>query len=487
MARSMRGAVLLRLLVSNGVGATASLLLPFVNPDDVTGMERTTRPILFFAYLVASFVVLGTIMNRSTERALRWVDEGRPPTADERRRVLAIPMLALTLSMVGWVGASVVFTTHFAMFGQPAYVLVAGVFRNLLSGALTGAIAFLLTERVLRPVFPAALSGGSTQQSAIGIRARVLLAWLLGSAIPLVVVAINFVGRDADGRAELANFIWAYVLAGLLAGGVLLASAARSIADPIDRVRHAVARVEAGDLDVDLSVDDGGEIGRLQNGFNRMVHGLRERRQLHDLFGRHVGEEVARRALERGAQLGGESVEASALFVDLVGSTTYAEHHTPDEVVALLNEVFSAVVDAVHAEGGWVNKFEGDAALCVFGPPGGQTDHAAAALRAATMLRRSLRDLVAERGGLDAGIGVATGPVIAGNVGAKDRYEYTVIGDAVNQAARITELAKADPARLLAADETVRAASGTRKWRRADVVVLRGRSAPTQLWAPRAD
>ena len=118
-----------------------------------------------------------------------------------------------------------------------------------------------------------------------------------------------------------------------------------------------------------VAVSDGSEVGLLQAGFNRMVAGLEERERLRDLFGRQVGEDVARRALERGVELGGEERDVAVLFVDLVGSTQLAAERPPAEVVALLNAFFGAVVAVVGAHGGAVNKFEGDAALCVFGAP----------------------------------------------------------------------------------------------------------------------
>ena len=122
---------------------------------------------------------------------------------------------------------------------------------------------------------------------------------------------------------------------GVLTGGLVIYAAARSVADPIDAVRDALlTRVRSDDLDVEVAVDDGGEIGLLQSGFNRMVAGLRERRTLHDLFGRHVGPDVARQALEKGVALGGERREVSVLFVDIVASTGLAESRPPDEVVA---------------------------------------------------------------------------------------------------------------------------------------------------------
>ena len=214
-----------------------------------------------------------------------------------------------------------------------------------------------------------------------------------------------------------------------------------------------------------------------------MVHGLRERQQLQDLFGRHVGQEVAAQALDRGSELGGESRRASAFFVDLIGSTAMAEVLPPGEVVATLNAFFEAVVEEVSAEGGWVNKFQGDGALCVFGVPAHQPDHEARALRAARSLRDRLVELSIDHPGLHAGIGVSSGTVVAGNVGSRERFEYTVIGRAVNEAARLTDLAKSRPGRALAAASAVQAA-GTEgaNWAARGTVGLRGQSGPTHVY-----
>ena len=244
-----------------------------------------------------------------------------------------------------------------------------------------------------------------------------------------------------------------------------------------------MAQVEAGDTDVAVRVDDGSEIGLLQAGFNRMVAGLRERDQVRDLFGRHVGEEVAASALGRGHELGGELRDASVLFVDVVGSTSFAASRDPHDVVETLNRFFSIVVDVVTLHGGWVNKFEGDAALCAFGAPTEHPDASTAALVAARELGRRLH---LELDGLDAALGVSAGMVVAGNIGAARRYEYTVVGDPVNEAARLTELAKTRPGRLLASEEILRRASEheAARWKLGEQVLLRGRPEPTRVAAP---
>ena len=141
------------------------------------------------------------------------------------------------------------------------------------------------------------------------------------------------------------------------------------------------------------------------------------------------------------------------------------------------------MVSVIDTYGGYVNKFEGDAALAIFGAPISLDDPAGKALRAA----RSLRDALTVHGGMpDFGIGVTHGHVFAGNIGAEDRYEYTVIGDPVNAAARLSDLAKARAGRILASASTV-SESGPDEaahWRTGDDVVLRGRRQPTTLAEP---
>jgi adenylate cyclase len=229
-----------------------------------------------------------------------------------------------------------------------------------------------------------------------------------------------------------------------------------------------------------VPVYDGTELGLLQSGFNEMVHGLREREHLRDLFGRHVGQEVAAAAAAGSVELGGETRVATVLFVDLIGSTGFATEHSPTEVVEMLNRFFGVVVDEVDQHHGLVNKFIGDAVLAIFGAPVELEDHAAQALAAARAMATRLAVEVPEVG---AGVGVATGEVVAGNVGHQARFEYTVIGDAVNSASRLTDLAKEVPGHVLVAQATIDAAGPTEAghWSEYESVVLRGRSVATEV------
>ena len=311
---------------------------------------------------------------------------------------------------------------------------------------------------------------------------------MFGSAVPLAAVGLVGIVVLSDvsaSREHIGLAVAAIALVGALAGLATTTISARSLSEPLQALRSALAKIEQGELDASVTVDDAGEVGLLQSGFNRMAQGLRERERLRDLFGRHVGEEVARNALRHeDIALGGQIREAAVLFVDVIGSTSLAAEHDPSEVVARLNAFFAIVVECVSGHGGWVNKFEGDAALCVFGAPTSHPDAAGAALAAARELRTRLD---AELTDLRAAIGVSAGEVVAGNVGAAERFEYTVIGDPVNEAARLSDLAKTAPGLVLASDAALARAGQAERilWQLSREETLRGRARPTGIAAPR--
>jgi adenylate cyclase len=437
------------------------------------------------AYLVFA-TVAGTIWGLRLLRPIRdWLREERAPTESERRMILRAPLRLFVVSAGLWGLAIVVFGTLNATWSTALGVKV--VLTVALGGVTTSAAAYLLAERIARPVMARALASGVPERPVMpGVTMRAVLAWALGSAVPLVglvlVATSSLAGREISER-ELAEAALGLCALALATGLLVTWQAARAVSAPVLAVRGALRRVEAGDFDEELQVFDGSELGLLQAGFNQMEAGLREREKMRDVFGRQVGEEVARAALERGIELGGEELDVAVLFVDLTGSTRIAAERSPTEVVELLNEFFGVVVDVVEKRGGMVNKFEGDAALAVFGAPVPRDGGAACALAAAREMAERLPEAAP---GLDAGIGVSAGTVVAGNVGAERRYEYTVIGDPVNEAARLCELAKERDGRVLASERAVEAASEEerRHWKLGDSVELRGRPDPTRLAEP---
>ena len=219
-----------------------------------------------------------------------------------------------------------------------------------------------------------------------------------------------------------------------------------------------------------------------------MAAGLRERERLRDLFGRHVGREVAEAALERDGEveLGGELREVAVVFVDVIGSTGLAMRRRPHEVVALLNAFFALVVEVVEQQCGWVNKFEGDAALCVFGAPTARPDAAGDALRAARAAATS--GCRASWRGRRPGIGVSAGPAVAGNVGARGAlrvHRDRRPRQRGRPPVRAGEAATGAGARLRGRAAPRRRRRGGRSGRSGDSIVLRGRDQPTQVAVPR--
>ena len=476
------------LAIPNFVGAVLVFLFQNVLVPDSGSNEVSLRRALitFVVYVAVSFPtagVLGYVLVRPT---LRWLRDRRAPTEEEVVATITAPRRMAAMAFAFWVGALVVFGILAAVEGETARDLVRDGVATLLGGLTSGVLSFLLVESWLRPVVADALAGREPpRHRSAGVAPRILLSWALGSGVPMLAIAMSQLRLDPAIPPPTPEAIVFLACLGLGSGALMLALAAKSVAQPITAVRNALRRVQDGDDDVQVPVDDAGQIGQLQAGVNEMVRGLRERRRLEDLFGRYVGPEVAADALSRGADLGGETREVSALFVDIAQSTDYAHGRDPAGVVTALNEFFDAVVSVVTAEGGWVNKFEGDGALCVFGAPGEQPDHATRALRAARLLHQALEG-VRERRGLSAGIGVSSGEVVAGHVGAVERFEYTVIGDPVNEAARLTEAAKDTPGCVLASGTAVSRASADEQanWVRTMTLPLRGRATPTEAFAP---
>ena len=454
-----------------------------------------TNLAIFLGYVAVAFIIGTAISFYLLVPVFRWqrrdsllTDDDPADSEKARMRALRMPTYRSAISIVLWLLGAIVFigaSWPVARHATPDLAMA------VLAGATaTAIIGYLQSERVLRPVAVAALREGVPENfHRPGVVLRLVLTWLLSTGVPLlmIIVAITASKLRLNGLDSPPDALFTPILltatAALvigLAGNVLSAMA---IADPLRQLRWALGEVQRGNYNAHMQIYDATELGLLQSGFNDMVRELSERQRMRDLFGRYVGEDVARRALERGTELGGEERDVAVLFIDLVGSTQLAATRPPAEVVGLLNEFFRVVVDTVLQHGGFVNKFQGDAALCIFGAPIEHPDASGAALAAARELHDELVTVLDQT---EFGIGVSAGRAIAGHIGALARFEYTVIGDPVNEAARLTELAKTEPGHVLASAICVSGALDAEAlcWKVGEIVELRGRTAPTQLARP---
>ncbi|MGU3499300.1 adenylate/guanylate cyclase domain-containing protein [Mycobacterium sp. C31M] len=446
----------------------------------------TTNLFSVIVLIIASSAVVGYGGYRIFAPSVRWFDAGTEPDATRRRAAINIIRRQSILLLAVWLVSGAVFLLANRGLGAPLVALMT--LTVVFGGTATVSSSLLFTQRVIRPVVAAATREFENRITAPGVTARLVLMWTLTTALPSGTIAILVLcrmnGWIIPPSASIDIPVLLLALVAVFLGLRTLILVSLSISDPLREIIDAMADVEKGRIDIQVAEYEQSEIGRLQRGFNRMVTGLQERDRLRDLFGRHVGDDVMRLAVQTDIAsdiaLSGEVRAVAVLFIDVTGSTDLAMNHPPQEVAAVLNEFFRSVVAAVDEHHGLINKFQGDAALAVFGAPIAAEDAAARALATARSLGTTLR------GVLDFGIGVSAGPVFAGNIGAENRYEYTVIGDPVNEAARLADTAKALPGRVACAGVAVdRADAEAARWLAHGTVTLRGRFEPTRVYVPR--
>lgn len=475
------------ILIANIIGIGAALLLvtvafpvPSVFSDAPFWVTWVVCPVYIgLALLIGTFWI-----TRRTVNALRWAIEECPPTPEDQLNAFLAPWRVARAHLILWGIGTALFTTLYGL--QNTTFIPRFLFTISFAGAVIATACYMVTEFALRPVAAQALEAGPPpRRLTAGIMGRLMVVWFLGSlpVVGIALLAVFAVALRNLSETQFAVAVWLLAIVALLVGFILMWIVSWLTATPVRVVRAALRHVEQGDLDCNVVVFDGTELGELQRGFNRMVDGLRERERVRDLFGRHVGREVAAAAEQQRPKLGGEERHVAMIFVDIIGSTQLVTGRPATEVVELLNRFFAVIVEEVDRHHGFVNKFEGDAALAVFGAPNHLDHPEDEALAASRAIARRIRDEVPD---FEAGIGVASGEAVAGNVGAKERFEYTVIGEPVNEAARLCELSKSTPGHLLASSDTVRNASEneSRNWTFGDTVTLRGHDEPTRLALP---
>lgn len=473
----------------NVVGACAVLVVAnFVVPLPPVahlGQARLVNTVVAVAYVPAAAALGAWLGVRALFGLRRWLIEERPATPREQRIVLRAPLRLFALQVVLWWTAAVLFgalnLSHSVSYGARVAIIVA------ITGMVTAACAYLVTERLLRVLAARALARGAPERFAVpGVATRAVLAWALGTGLPVLgVIGIGILSLTGDSATRQQLGVAMVALGGIaITVGLLAVSlAAKATADPVDSVRRALGRVEKGEFEVRVQAYDGTQIGQLQLGFNRMVAGLAERERIRNAFGTYVDPEVAQHILDEGTSLEGEEVEVTIMFIDIRNFTGFAERAPARDVVAAINQLFARIVPVIHSHGGHVDKFVGDGLLAVFGAPRRQADHADQALAAALEIERSVHSRPG--GELQIGIGLNSGVAVAGNVGGGGRFEFSVIGDVVNVAARVEAATRQTGDTILLAERTLELLRGAAVTLVERVgVTLRGKSEIVRLYAP---
>lgn len=293
-------------------------------------------------------------------------------------------------------------------------------------------------------------------------------------------IAVAGIVDVGGGSQRLALVVVVALVIGLLLSTELSVLLGSSVTQPLADVRRGLLRVRVGEYDGRVPVLSSDEVGELAHDFNRMTSGLAEREELRDTFGTYVDRDVVDLILSGQVPSEGVEVEVSLMFCDVRDFTAYAEHAAATEVIATLNQLFSEIVPVVEAYGGHVDKFLGDGLLAVFGAPQLHVDHADRAVEAARMIV----DAVAlGSSGLSVAAGVNSGRVVAGPLGGAGRLNFSVIGDAVNVAARVEAATRrtGDDV-LITADTRDRLVRDHSLVSRGELE-LKGKSAPLELFA----
>jgi len=225
----------------------------------------------------------------------------------------------------------------------------------------------------------------------------------------------------------------------------------RHLSKPIYSLVDASKAIGEGNYRFRLSERRNDEIGELAHAFNHMADGLLKKSQVEEIFSRYVSSSVARKIMENldEVELGGKHVNATVVFADIVGFTSLSENMPPKDVASLLNEYFSYISCISELYQGHIDKFMGDCAMAVFGVPEHDSDHSFHAISCAVMIQKLVARLNEIRLKKDLlpvhfRIGINSGNMVAGNLGSSDRMEYTVIGDPVNLASRLSSVAGSD-------------------------------------------
>ena len=301
-------------------------------------------------------------------------------------------------------------------------------------------------------------SGEILSPTGARLRSKAIAAFVAVGVIPVSLAILEIFAfpevRQLQGVTTAEGFLFDFILIVVMAGTTFF-FIQRGMARPVEMLHRAMKRHAEGHLDVKTPVITNDEIGGLAAGFNDMLDQVRERDFIKETFGRYVPRSVADAILQNQGEFEPQNKLATILYTDIEGFTAISETLNPAQIVDLLNEYFELVIGVIDAHGGIVNQFQGDALLVTFNVPVEHPDHARTAIATALEIQAALAvHEFKSVGKMNTRIGVNTGHVFAGSVGAGNRLNYTVHGDAVNIAARLEQLNKKFETRIMISEET---------------------------------
>jgi adenylate cyclase len=291
--------------------------------------------------------------------------------------------------------------------------------------------------------------------------------------------------RDLDS-AIVTPFAITICLAFLLAVWL-----SRSVTKPLEILRREIESIGQGDLNAAASIppEMTGEFAQMAAAISTMAAGLRERDTIKHAFSGYISRQVLDSIMAKGGmpELKGERRRITVLFSDIRGFTSMAEGMRPEEVVELLDEFFSRMVDVIVRHQGIIDKFLGDGMMVLFGAPLDDPYQEEHAVLAALEMQKELQALCTKweaegRRAIKMGIGINSGPAVVGTIGSMEHMEYTAIGDTVNLASRLESAARDLGLEIVVSENTYSAVRPSFLWKPAGDVTLRGRTEPVRAY-----
>jgi adenylate cyclase len=497
--------------LANPVGALLTYLyLSVIDPEPIGQAAvqplNTASTLMFIVFTALLVIFAGVATVRITRQISVWsarlqngLTASEVPEAVRRLVLNYIPFNTL-VTFVAWLMAGLIFGVILAN-GRSSLRTVIGV--SGVGGVMTTALVYFVSDLLWQPAIQIFFPDGGVQATRalrVPVMTRFLIVFFLSGPYLMLLLAYLSIERagelvSSSNPATVLNNLLILdsflLIVGVLAGVGLTIFMGRGVVGPLKKLEAAMQRVEQNDLNAQVPITSADELGYVSEHFNQMTAGLRRGELLRNVLNLYVSPEVAREAVEHGTQLGGKMIECTVLFSDIRDFTGLSEKLPPADLIALLNRYMSAMVAVIIDHGGIVNKFGGDSLLAVFGTPLNPIgDHAASGVRAALAMQQALIEFNRQQAQLHSielriGIGIATGPVVAGNIGGQHRIEYTVIGDTVNLASRLQSLTKELGYKIMLSAATYATASSSMSLeaKLLPAVDVRGKSEPVVVYA----
>ena len=446
-------------LVSNVIAVLVPQLIsiPVLDEENMKKWEAfLTNNSLASIAMIFAFLIPTLVCIIYSERIFK---------SDEKivKNIAEIPSVFSLSSVIGW-NVYYFIEIPFVIYARAQFgiyikaILISSWAFALFSGMTAWTLSYLAIEILNRTVLlPKVFPEGHISRNGFSFRPSfkhlMLFCFMVSSVFPVVILLSSFISVQVNNSLELNSGVIVVSVLLLIIAFCITQGLSKLILNPLKNLTLASKRIQNGDYKSRVGIVTSDELGELADSFNDMADSLAEKEFMRDTFGKIVDPEVrdylmsgaGRESL--GEALGGETREVTVLFCDIRSFTALSEKMEAAEVVQLLNKYFTALGKCITAHHGIINKYIGDAIMAIFGAPVRSENSARDAFLAALDMRRALievnKDFEKENlPQLRFGIGIHTGPVFAGTIGAENRMEYTVIGDTVNTASRLESLCK---------------------------------------------